>query len=135
MGVQPLPALERISPIPPCVSIFLKSDHQVVFIVCRAIERTTDHEVEFGSEKCKRPAAVCMQSNEQFVSLQKILLAIRNTQFNASAFIGNPTIQNKEKDIRLKDFVSVYHEYSLTLFIVGHLIVGWFTAFYTVSLR
>ena len=50
-------------------------------------------------------------------------------------FIGNSTIQNKEKDIRLKNFVSVYCEYCLTSFIVGHSIVRWFTAFYSVSLR
>ncbi len=61
--------------------------------------------IEFCSEICC--AAVCLQSNEQFVLLKKMLLAICNTQFNASAFIGNPTIQNKKKDIRLKNFLGL----------------------------
>jgi len=91
------------------MSILLKSGYQVVFIVCDVIEWTMNHGIEFCSEKCR--AAVCLQSNEQFVSLQEMLLAICNAQFNASAFIGNPTIQNKKKDIRLENFVSVYCEY------------------------
>ena len=93
-----------------------------------------DHGIEFCSEKRKRRADVCLQSNEQFVSLQEMLLAICNAQFDASPFIGNPTIQYKKKDIRFKNLVSVYCEYYLTQFITGHFIVGRFTDFYTISL-
>ena len=135
LGSRPIPlfVLEWLSPIRPRMSILLKSGYQVIFIVCDVVEWTMNHGIESCSEKCR--AAVCLQSNEQFVSLQEMLLAICNAQFNASAFVGNPTIQYKEKDIRFKNLVSVCCEYCLTQFITGHFIVGWFTGFYTVSLR
>ncbi|MCJ7625557.1 MAG: hypothetical protein MUO76_18850 [Anaerolineaceae bacterium] len=75
-----------------------------------------------------------MQSDKQLVSLQEMLLPISNTQFDAGAFIGNPAIQDKEKDICLKNFIPVCGEDSPISFFAGYFIERWFNALDTISL-
>ena len=87
------------------MSILLKSGHQIFFIGCDVVEGTMNHGVEFCSEEF--PPDVCVQSDEQFIPLEEVLLAVCNAQFDAGAFIGDAAVQNEKKDIRLKHIVPV----------------------------